>query len=189
MRLFTVVAVALAFSWMGAAADAACPKNPKLRLASTSRAVVWNEADRTFGCLRSTGRRVVLSSDSDEQVVRARVAGRFVAFGVDDYDKYDDTVYLGRVELWDLRSRRRVRLLTDRIPAGYNPVLRDMELRATGSAACMITTNDGAEVWLLAASALRRVDRAATIDPKSLRRSATRAMWKNGDSRRSVRLP
>ena len=190
------LALLVTLSWLSytSVATAACPRAVKHALADTGRAVVWYDGNRAYGCLRSSGRRVLLLDEDAEDwgMVRPRLAGRYVAFGVDLYDKYDSSVWIFRVELWDLRTGRRVRRKElDHLAPGWNPVLRRLELRATGSAAFSISGNPAvpSEVWLLSRTRTRRVDRGLGLDAGSLRRDDEAVTWTHDGARRTARLP
>ena len=182
----------LAHLTVTAVAAAACPRAPEHVTIDTGRVIIWSDENVAYGCLRSSGRRVrLLDEDSEEGMVLARAAGRFVAFGVEYADKYDSSVWIGRVELWDLRSGRRVRRKElDHLAQGWEPVLRRLELRATGAAAFSISADSSttSEIWLISRARARRIDRGFAVDAGSLRRAGDEVTWMHGEVQRRAPL-
>jgi hypothetical protein len=79
----------------------------------------------------------------------------------------------------------------DHLAQGWDPVLRRLELRATGSAAFSISANSEvpSEVWLLTRTRARRIDRGFGVDAGSLHRDGDTVSWSHDGERRTARIP
>jgi hypothetical protein len=122
-------------------------------------------------------------------VTTVRVAGRFVAFGVFYQDRSSGNQPLSSVEVWDLKRRKRFHVHDIDVAPVLDPSLADLELRATGSAAYIVTAeNYSPHVWRLAKTP-KLLDEASDTDPWSLRREGDTVYWTSGSRERHARLP
>lgn len=152
--------------------------------------VVVRRAGRTYGCLRARGRLVALGDapgglTSRRLTVRPRLAGRFVAFGLQvARDDVDNTI-----EVIDLRTGQHVVLVPAYERSGIAPAngngtggVTDLELRPDGSVAWVAidpTVSPAVTVVFLCrrGSDPRLLDHAAGIDPRSLASSGRHLYW------------
>jgi hypothetical protein len=199
-----LIAAAAALSAAGADADAAARK-PSCA-AAKSKTVAQNASARVFkitrssgttrlyGCLRSSGRRVVLAQAADDIETstgfdRVRLNGRFVAWQgtatdlsckADCPPGYDP--YTWTIERVDLRSRKG----------------RAFSGRAAGQA--LVVSRKGAVAWVQStgadtydvragdAAGARTLDSGA-IDPKSLKLAGSTLSWTNAGAPKTAALP
>jgi hypothetical protein len=164
-------------------------KNRLVRVYSVSR----NGNRRLRGCLRATGRRVLVVREYDDGYVESgtyrdvRLAGRFVAVVFDatdvsckaacppDYEATQTSVVIS-----DVRSRR------DRTPRTHEAV-GSLRLSTAGVAAWLAPIAGGFEVHAYDGSGEPVLDSGA-IDPASLRLAGLHLTWANAGVARSAEL-
>ena len=164
-------------------------KNRLVRVYSVSR----NGNRRLRGCLRATGRRVLVVREYDDGYVESgtyrdvRLAGRFVAVVFDatdvsckadcppDYEATQTSVVIS-----DVRSRRDRTTRTHETPGS-------LRLSTAGVAAWLAPIAGGFEVHAYDGSGEPVLDSGA-IDPASLSLAGLHLTWANGGVARSAEL-
>ena len=171
----------------GVAAAGTCVPAGADKRSDNGRVVIYaRSGGGLFGCLHSTGRRVLIGIS----VHPLGVAGRYVAAVEESCDK-DSFCQAGEISVFDLRTGRRV---THVEFDAEGPEVTDLVLRATGSMAYISTpvTTRGSTflVWRLPRGGRpERLARGDQIEPKSLRRKGGRVTWRNGSATETSRLP
>lgn len=142
---------------------------------------------QVVGCLRSSGRRRHLASEtldffSDGEVGSVRLAGRWVAFVMSINGFRED---VDEVRIVDLRTGR------SRVAEFYGASARSLRLSASGRLAWILRRNDDLEgdpagVYVFTCSA--RVIDAGDGPFSALRLDGARVRWRDGVIRRSRRV-
>ncbi|HVL95661.1 MAG TPA: hypothetical protein VM266_07350 [Solirubrobacteraceae bacterium] len=190
LLLLLIALVATATPPAGAAKKKRCAKAGITRLENERVRIYGTSANRIYACNLRTGRRVFITrsaagaDDLDEfrGFVRARLAGRYVAFG-DDFgcDRAAGDCH-GSVRVVDAltgKDRHAFNLFArregERLPM---PVLSALALKKNGSAAAIVAPSGEApwEVWRLDADGVARID-SGNVDPGSLATNETRIYW------------
>jgi hypothetical protein len=160
--------------------------------ARSPAAVMWVASGTVFGCRFDAGRTFAMERIYDNKAVPARIAGRYGVFPDAAYDHYESRYLLLNVQLWDMKHRKRVRLPSFETRFSSNGDVSDLELRATGSFALILTNpwDTTAEVWLVPrVGRVLLLDRGPDIDPTSLARTGSRVSWTSRGQTREATLP
>jgi hypothetical protein len=188
-RLLILVAL-LAAPSSAAAATTSCAKTGRTVMKNATTRV-YDVKERVYACHLKSRRRTFLTRrtpapddvEDHRGFIRARLAGRFVAFG-DEFgcNRLGDCT--GSVRVVDARTGRdlydgaSVIIPAGTVNAGRPPTLPALHLKRTGAAAFVIgpTSDQPYELWRLDADGVQRLD-GGNIDPASLASNAARIYW------------
>lgn len=202
MAAILAIVAALAFA-APAAIPSSCVRSGERVLAESDRlqvtaaAVARGEYDEAFGCVRKTGRRVLLDEDDEnDSILRPiRLSGYWVAYVKQSFLPTGENQ--AELLVRDLRTDGAgdAIFLT---PCGPCRRYTSLVLRPRGSVAWIVgagTEDDPYEVYkcevascIMAQGEPTRLDHGRTIAPRSLTREGQRIYWIKGQRRKSAVL-
>jgi hypothetical protein len=180
LRVFVgtlLVVVASAPPAAAATPRATCEFRGLRTVAANQEAVLLKARWGYAGCLRSSGRRVLLAEfEGDRPPDVGVLSGHFAASNGRSCDRYYDTCS-GILEVRNLRTRHSVALLT-----GITTVT-DIVLRSNGSAAAIATDAAGTpQVWAIDRLGKRVLDSGPEVQPGTLALAGGKIYWMRGQT-------